>query len=157
MRQSVPPEYYDRPYLGDDAYVGAHFDSWSSTGVRAGEADRFTADVLVAVGVPVGGRSPDGGAGDPAHRAEALNALLEAVRPDRDLVSTNRSRWPLSGRPKFGVEAVLLHEFAAGDLQVRSPRQRLCRGAVRAEDSFVEQYLGGGALDAFGGAAITSS
>ncbi|MEU2005189.1 hypothetical protein ACH47B_29190 [Rhodococcus sp. NPDC019627] len=22
--------YYDRPYLGDDAYVVAHFDSWSS-------------------------------------------------------------------------------------------------------------------------------
>lgn len=46
-------KYYDRPYLGDDAYVGAHFDSWSSTGNRAGEADRFTADDLVAAGVPV--------------------------------------------------------------------------------------------------------
>jgi hypothetical protein len=46
---------YDRPYLGpylgDDAYVGAFFDSWSSTGYRAGEADRFTADYLVAAGV----------------------------------------------------------------------------------------------------------
>ncbi|MGV9866310.1 DUF6308 family protein [Rhodococcus koreensis] len=52
--------YYDRPYLGDDAYVGAHFDSWSSTGDRAGEADRFTADDLVAAGVPVGGRSRRG-------------------------------------------------------------------------------------------------
>ncbi|WP_237720458.1 MULTISPECIES: DUF6308 family protein [Rhodococcus] len=49
--------YYGRPYLGDDAYVGAHFDSWSSTGDRAGEVDRFTADDLVAAGVPVGGRS----------------------------------------------------------------------------------------------------
>ncbi|MGW4340475.1 DUF6308 family protein [Rhodococcus koreensis] len=28
---------------------GAHFDSWSSTCDRAGEADRFTADDLVAV------------------------------------------------------------------------------------------------------------
>jgi len=28
--------YSDRPYLGDAAYVGAHFDSWSSTGDRAG-------------------------------------------------------------------------------------------------------------------------
>ncbi|MGW5148205.1 DUF6308 family protein [Rhodococcus koreensis] len=51
--------YYGRPYLGDDAScVGAHFDSWSSTGDRAGEADWFTADDLVAAGVPVGGRSP---------------------------------------------------------------------------------------------------
>ena len=41
--------YYGRPYLGDDAYVGAHFDSWSSTGDRAGEADRFTVDGLVSV------------------------------------------------------------------------------------------------------------
>ncbi|WP_257016003.1 DUF6308 family protein [Rhodococcus sp. ACS1] len=49
--------YYDRPYLGDDAYVGAHFDAWSSTGDRVGEVDRFTADDLVAAGVPVGGRS----------------------------------------------------------------------------------------------------
>ncbi|WKN61427.1 hypothetical protein HJ581_0046395 [Rhodococcus opacus] len=40
--------------MGDDAYVGAHFDAWSSTGNRAGEAVRFTADDLVAAGVPVG-------------------------------------------------------------------------------------------------------
>lgn len=42
-------KYYGRPYLGEGAYVGAQFDSWSSTGDRAGEADRFTADDLVAV------------------------------------------------------------------------------------------------------------
>ncbi|WP_230990397.1 DUF6308 family protein [Rhodococcus oxybenzonivorans] len=47
-------KYYGRPYLGDDAYVGAYFDSWFSTKDRAGEADRFTADDLVAAGVPVG-------------------------------------------------------------------------------------------------------
>ncbi|WP_244163407.1 DUF6308 family protein [Rhodococcus koreensis] len=52
--------YYGRPYLGDAAYVGAHFDSWSSTGDRAGEADRFTADDLVAADVPVGA-GPTGG------------------------------------------------------------------------------------------------
>ncbi|QYB04237.1 hypothetical protein I1A62_45410 [Rhodococcus sp. USK10] len=28
--------YYGRPYLGDEAYVGAHFDSWSSTGTGGG-------------------------------------------------------------------------------------------------------------------------
>jgi hypothetical protein len=41
--------YYGRPYPGGDAYVGAHFDSWSSTGDRAGEVDRGPADDLVAV------------------------------------------------------------------------------------------------------------
>ena len=35
--------YYDRPYQGDGAYVGAYFDSWSTTGDWAGEADRFMA------------------------------------------------------------------------------------------------------------------
>lgn len=61
--------YYGRPYLGDKAYVGARFDSWSSTGDGAGEADRLTADDLVAAGdVPVRAGPPDGGAGDPAAR-----------------------------------------------------------------------------------------
>ncbi|WP_009475336.1 hypothetical protein [Rhodococcus sp. JVH1] len=60
--------YYGHPYLGDDAYVGAHLDAWSSTGSRAGEADRLTADDLVAEGVPVRAGRPDGGAGDPVHR-----------------------------------------------------------------------------------------
>ena len=58
-------KYSGRPYLGDDAYVGAHFDAWPSTGNRAGEADRFTADDLVAAGVPVRAGLTDGGAGDP--------------------------------------------------------------------------------------------
>ncbi|WP_257890405.1 hypothetical protein [Rhodococcus sp. USK10] len=30
--------YFGDPHLGGDAYVGAHFDSWSSTGDRAEEA-----------------------------------------------------------------------------------------------------------------------
>ncbi|WP_241031902.1 DUF6308 family protein [Rhodococcus koreensis] len=55
---TAPTKYNDRPYLGDNAYVGAHFDSWPSTGNRAGEADRFTADDLVAAGVPVRADSP---------------------------------------------------------------------------------------------------
>lgn len=49
--------YYGRPYLGDAAYVGAYFDSWSGTGNRAGEVDRLTANDLVAGGVPVGAGS----------------------------------------------------------------------------------------------------
>lgn len=84
MRQSAPPEYYGRQYLGEDAYVGAHFDSWSSSGKRAGEADRFTANDLVAAGVPVSAGPTEGGAAIPDTDAEALNAPLRAVDPDRD-------------------------------------------------------------------------
>ncbi|SEB38865.1 DUF6308 family protein [Rhodococcus jostii] len=74
-------KYYGRPYLGDDAYVGAHFDSWSSTGDRAGEADRFTADDLVAAGVPVGTGPTEGGAGDPAHRGGGAERPSGGDRP----------------------------------------------------------------------------
>ncbi|ELB91867.1 DUF6308 family protein [Rhodococcus opacus] len=74
-------KYYGRPYLGDDAYVGAQFDSWSSTGDRAGEADRFTADDLVAAGVPVRAGPPDGGAGDPRHRDGGAERPSDGDRP----------------------------------------------------------------------------
>ncbi|MFC9838857.1 DUF6308 family protein [Rhodococcus sp. NPDC127530] len=86
--------YYDRPYLGDDAYVGAHFDAWSSTGNRAGEADRFTADDLVAAGVPVGTGPPDGGAGDPAHRGGGAERPSDGDRPGSGPGRRTRSRWP---------------------------------------------------------------
>ncbi|WP_368680392.1 DUF6308 family protein (plasmid) [Rhodococcus opacus] len=92
-------KYYGRPYLGDDAYVGAQFDSWSSTGDRAGEADRFTADDLVAVTF-LSVQVPPKAARAILHtEAEALNALLTAIGPDRDLGSTNRPRSPRDGPP----------------------------------------------------------
>ena len=74
-------KYYDRPYLGDAAYVGAHFDSWSGTGNRAGEADRFTADDLVAAGVPVRADSPTAVRGDPAHRGGGAERPSGGDRP----------------------------------------------------------------------------
>ncbi|WP_009473464.1 DUF6308 family protein [Rhodococcus sp. JVH1] len=79
-------KYYDRPYLGDDAYVGAHFDAWSSTGDRAGEADRFTADDLVAAGVPVRAGPPESGAGDPAHPGGGAERSSGGDRPGWGLV-----------------------------------------------------------------------
>ncbi|BAH47193.1 hypothetical protein ROP_pROB02-01860 (plasmid) [Rhodococcus opacus B4] len=79
-------KYYDRPYLGDDAYVGAHFDSWSSTGNRAGEADRFTADDLVAVTFLSVQVPPKAARTILDTQSEALNAFLTAIGPDRDLV-----------------------------------------------------------------------
>lgn len=77
--------YYGRPHLGGDAYVGAHFDSWSSTGNRVGESDRFTADDLVAVTFLSVQIPPKAARAILGTDAEALNALLRAVGPDRDL------------------------------------------------------------------------
>ena len=92
--------YYGRPYLGGDAYVGAHFDSWSSTGDRVGEADRFTADDLVAVTF-LSVQVPPTAARAILHtQAEALNALLTGMGPDRAWGgSTIRTRWPRGGLP----------------------------------------------------------
>ncbi len=78
--------YYGRPYLGEGAYVGAHFDSWSSTGDQAGEADRFTADDLVAVTFLSVQIPPTAARAILDTDAEALNTLLRAIGPDRDLV-----------------------------------------------------------------------
>lgn len=65
---------------------------WSSAGDRVGEACRFTADDLVAAGVPVRERE----ARAILHtEAEALNALLRAVGPDRDLVRRTGVAGPL--------------------------------------------------------------
>ena len=62
------PRYYGRPYLGDDAYVGAHFDSWSSPGDRAGEVDR---------GGPLGTWKPQSG----RCRGSAGAKLIARKRP----------------------------------------------------------------------------
>ncbi|BAH55490.1 DUF6308 family protein [Rhodococcus opacus] len=85
-------KYYDRPYLGDDAYVGAHFDSWSSTGNRAGEADRFTADDLVAAGVPVRADPTGRGTGHPRHRCGGAERPSPGGRPGSGPGLTNRTR-----------------------------------------------------------------
>ncbi|EKT81437.1 hypothetical protein WSS_A17191 [Rhodococcus opacus M213] len=64
-------------------------------GFEAGEADRFTADVLLAV-TPWRREVPPRAAwAILGAEVVALNALLAAVGPDRDLGSmNNRSRWP---------------------------------------------------------------
>ncbi|WP_249353577.1 DUF6308 family protein [Rhodococcus sp. USK13] len=96
--------YYGRPYLVEDAYVGAQFDSWSSTGDRVGEADRFTADDLVrrvflSVQVP-----SKAARAILETEAKALDALLTAIGPDRDLVR----RTGLSpGWPAWDLETAL--------------------------------------------------
>ena len=41
--------YYGSPHGSNGAHAGAAFDTWDSTGTRSADANRFTADDLVAV------------------------------------------------------------------------------------------------------------
>ncbi|MFD7011435.1 DUF6308 family protein [Rhodococcus jostii] len=133
-------KYYDRPYLGDDAYVGAHFDSWSSTGNRAGEADRFTADDLVAVTF-LSVQVPPTAARAILHtQSEALNALLTAVGPDRDLVDEPDPLTP--GWPAWDLETALWALPGIGQTKATKLIARKRPRLYPIWDSVVSQVLG---------------
>ena len=77
-------KYYE-PELGDPGfYTGSRFDTWDSTGTRADDVDRFTADDLavtfLSVEVP-----PAAGYTLLVTKAQEFSALLRRVGPDRDL------------------------------------------------------------------------
>ena len=82
------------------AYTGARFDDWDSTGTRAQDADRFTADDLVALRFLSIKVTADTVGALLCDRAEEFNDLLEHVGPDRDLADVletelaGGSRWP---------------------------------------------------------------
>lgn len=76
--------YYGSTYLDSGCYTGAYFDSWAPQN-RETDADRFTADDLVAItflSVDVDARAARELL---LTRAERLAELLDAVGPDRDL------------------------------------------------------------------------
>ncbi|MBM7415684.1 MULTISPECIES: DUF6308 family protein [Nocardiaceae] len=78
-------QYYGSTYLDSGCYTGAYFDSWAPQN-RVADADRFTADDLVAItflSVDVDARAARELL---VTRAARLTELLEAVGPDRDLV-----------------------------------------------------------------------
>ncbi|PBC47501.1 DUF6308 family protein [Rhodococcus sp. ACPA1] len=133
-------KYYGRPYLGDDAYVGAHFDSWSSTGNRAGEADRFTADDLVAVTFLSVQVPPKAARTILDTQSEALNALLTAIGPDRDLVGEPEPLAP--GWPAWDLETAL---WALPGIAQTKATKLIARKRPRLYpiwDSVVSQVLG---------------
>jgi len=77
--------YFGEPFGGPSAAVGALFDQWDSTGTRAANTNRFTADDLVAVtflSVEVPPRAARLLLRD---RADEFTELLTAVGPDHDL------------------------------------------------------------------------
>jgi hypothetical protein len=79
-------ERYFGPQFGaSEFYTGAAFDTWDSTGTRASDTNRFTADDLVAVtflSVHVG---PEAAHALLDKRANEFAQLLVDLGPDRDL------------------------------------------------------------------------
>lgn len=95
--------YYGDPF-GSSTYTGAVFDVWDSTGSRTADADRFTADDLVAVtflSVDTPGPAAIQVLRD---SADEINAMLAAIGPDRDLadetdpITPDWPAWRLNSR-----------------------------------------------------------
>jgi hypothetical protein len=89
--------YYGRPFAGPGSAVGAAFDHWDSTGTRARDSDRFTADDLVAVTFLSVDVSATAARALLRDRADEFTALLTALGPDRDLVDEPdplSAEWP---------------------------------------------------------------
>jgi hypothetical protein len=89
--------YFGPSFAARDSFTGAAFDCWDSTGTRAADVDRFTADDLIAVSL-LSIRIKPRWAHEVLHaRAPDLSSLLAAMRPDRDL-ATEAARigpdWP---------------------------------------------------------------
>jgi hypothetical protein len=74
-------------------FTGARFDTWDSTGTRAADVSRFTADDLVAVSFLSVEVPPLAAVELLDTQADHFAARLAAVGPDRDLVEETES-WP---------------------------------------------------------------
>jgi uncharacterized protein DUF6308 len=78
--------YFGDPGTGAGPAIGACFDGWDSTGTRAADADRFTADDLVAVTFLSVRVRPEGAVDLLRDRSNDFGELLAGLGPDRDLV-----------------------------------------------------------------------
>lgn len=74
-------------------FTGARFDTWDSTGTRAADANRFTADDLVAVTFLSVQVSPRAASSLLETKAGVFTALLDELGDYVDLVE-ERNRWP---------------------------------------------------------------
>jgi hypothetical protein len=77
--------YFGNPFGGQGAAIGAAFDTWDSSGTRLADADRFTADDLVAVSFLSVDISASAARLLLVDRAAEINALLVDLGDDRDL------------------------------------------------------------------------
>jgi Family of unknown function (DUF6308) len=97
--------YYGPVFGAPLFYGGAAFDTWDSTGTRAADVDRFTADDLVAITFLSVEASANAAHALLHSRRGEFSDLLIAVGPDRDLVDEPE---PFGeGSPQWGLMAAL--------------------------------------------------
>lgn len=82
--------YYGTQLPARDAYTGSAFDAWDSTGTRAADTDRFTADDVVAVTFLSVVVRPRAAYQLLVSRASEFSALLTELGPDRDLAAVEQ-------------------------------------------------------------------
>ena len=69
-------KYFGNPFPGD-RYTGASFDTWDSTRTRSADADHFTADDFVAIGMLSVNAGPQAAR---TGRCHSVVATLQATR-----------------------------------------------------------------------------
>lgn len=129
-----------------EIFTGARFDAWDSTGTRAADRDRFTADDLVAVtflsvnvSAPAAIRLLD-------TQAQTFSRLLSALGPDKDLANES-SPWPddwagwqeaappphlrLGRRRRHRVRSIVARAPAAATPGRRGSRRRVGPASLR--------------------------
>lgn len=79
--------YYGEVFCGQGSATGAAFDTWDSTGTRQADADRFTADDLIAVTFLSVDTPAPAAKALLRDRADQFSAFLVEIGPDRDLVN----------------------------------------------------------------------
>lgn len=88
-------QYYGDPYLNPGGcYVGAYFDSWTSTPDTAGPADEFTADDLIAVSFLSVQIKALAAREILVTRADRYADLLAKIGPDHDLTDEDEPLTP---------------------------------------------------------------
>lgn len=82
-----------RNHPAHSQFTGAWFDTWDSTGTRAADKDRFTADDLYGVSFLAVTVHPHAGHQLLVARTDEFTDLLKALPADRDLVEEHEP-WP---------------------------------------------------------------
>ncbi|MGV8874906.1 MAG: DUF6308 family protein [Rhodococcus sp. (in: high G+C Gram-positive bacteria)] len=102
--------YYGHPYLSPDCFAGAYFDSWAPQD-RTADANRFTADDLVAITFLSVNLRARAAREVLVTRAARFTELLEAVGPDRDLAEESEALTPDSSIRVLERELRSIHDI----------------------------------------------
>ncbi len=129
---------------GTETFTGARFDTWDSTGTRAADHDRFTADDLVAVTFLSVNASASAAIRLLDTEAQTFNLLLAELGLDEDLVDA-RDPWPV-GWAGWRLHSALL---ALPDVGPTTASKLLARKRPRLRpiyDSVVANVIGSHSL-----------